>query len=145
MYLFLVRHPDVVVNIWELFRISRLQFRQTGEKRFQVVEPAGTTASVEYLYRSHDTHVIYGEGVYEGTPLGRPVKGRGLLVLKSGYVRRDQRPLLHYQPHGLFPQRRTGRGGTLDKDRLAFRRQNGGQQLRADAGFCRQFVAARRS
>jgi hypothetical protein len=87
MYLFLVRHPDVVVNIWELFRISRLQFRQTGNERFQVVEPAGTTASVEYLYRSHDTHVIYGEGVYEGTPLGRPVKGRGLLVLKSGYVR----------------------------------------------------------
>jgi hypothetical protein len=87
MYLFLVRHPDVVVNIWELFKISRLQFRQTGESRFQVVEPAGTTASVEFVFRSHDTHVIYGEGMYDGPPLARPVKGRGVLVLRTGYVR----------------------------------------------------------
>jgi hypothetical protein len=87
MYLFLVRHPDVVVNIWEVFKISRLQFRQTADSRFQIVEPAGTTASVEFVFRSHDTHVIYGEGVYDGAPLARPVKGRGVLVLKTGYVR----------------------------------------------------------
>ena len=87
MYLFLVRHPDVVVNIWELLKISRIQFRQTGDERFRVIEPAGTTASIEFVYRSHNTHVIYGEGVYDGGPLARPVKGRGLLVLKTGYVR----------------------------------------------------------
>jgi hypothetical protein len=87
MYLFLVRHPDVVVNIWEVLKVSRLQFRQTGDGQYKVVEPAGTTASVEFIYRSHDTHVIYGEGVYEGSPLARPVNGRGLLVLKTGYVR----------------------------------------------------------
>jgi hypothetical protein len=87
MYLFLVRHPDVVVNIWEVFKVSRLQFRQTADSRFQIVEPAGTTATVEFLYRSHDTHVIYGEGVYSGPPLARPVKGRGVLVLRTGYVR----------------------------------------------------------
>ena len=83
MYLFLVRHPDVVVNIWELFKISRLQFRQTGENQFRVVEPLGTTASVEFIYRSHDTHVIYGEGDYEGPLLARPVRSRGVLVLKT--------------------------------------------------------------
>jgi hypothetical protein len=58
MYLFLVRHPDVVVNIWELFRISRLQFRQTAEDQFRVVEPAGTKASVELIYQSRGTHLI---------------------------------------------------------------------------------------
>lgn len=87
MYLFLVRQPDVVVNIWELFKMSRLQFRQTGNRRFHIVEPGGTTASVEFLYRSHDLQIVYGEGFYNGPPLIRPVKGRGVLVLKSGYVR----------------------------------------------------------
>lgn len=86
MYLFLVRHPDVVVNIWEAFKISRLQLRETGEGRFRIAETTGTTTNIEYVYQSHDTHVIYGEGVYQGPLLGKPVKGRGVIVLKSGYV-----------------------------------------------------------
>ena len=31
--------------------------------------------------------MVYAEGVYEGPLLARPVKGRGVLVLKTGYVR----------------------------------------------------------
>jgi hypothetical protein len=87
MYLFLVRHPDVVVNIWEQLRISRLQLRQLSDERFQMAEPEGAKVHFEYVYRSHDLHVVYGEGVYEGPLLARPVKGRGVLVLRTGYVR----------------------------------------------------------
>ncbi len=87
MYLFLVRHPDVVVNIWELLKVSRLQLWQTGDGRFLIAEPAGAAGSLRFVYRSHDTHVLYAEGVYEGPLLARPVKGRGVLVLKTGYVR----------------------------------------------------------
>jgi hypothetical protein len=87
LYLFAVRHPDAVVNIWELLKISRLELRQLEENRFRVVEPSGAVGGFEYLYRGHDVHVIYGEGSYEGPLMARPVKGRGLLVLKTGYVR----------------------------------------------------------
>jgi hypothetical protein len=87
VYLFLVRHPDVVVNIWELLKVSRLQLWQTGDGRFLIAEPAGAAGSLRFVYRSHDTHVVYAEGVYEGPLLARPVKGRGVLVLKTGYVR----------------------------------------------------------
>lgn len=87
MYLFLVRHPDVVVNIWEVFNISRLKLRETGDGRFRVAESVGATATVEFVYESHDVHVIYGEGLYQGPLLTKPVKGRGVLVLKTGYVR----------------------------------------------------------
>ncbi len=51
------------------------------------MEPAGTTATVDFVYRSHDTHVLYGEGFYEGPPLARTLKGRGVFILKTGYVR----------------------------------------------------------
>jgi hypothetical protein len=87
MYLFLVRHPDVVVNIWELMNVSHLQLRQTDENQYKLVEPAGTVAQFSYIYRSHDTHILYGEGSYEGPLMSRPAKGRGVLVLKCGYVR----------------------------------------------------------
>jgi hypothetical protein len=87
LYLFLVRHPDVVVNIWEVFKISRLTLRETDDHQFMVNEMDGATVSIEFLYQSHDTHLVYGEGVYRGSLLSRPVKGRGLLVLKTGYIR----------------------------------------------------------
>jgi hypothetical protein len=87
VYLFLVRHPDVVVNIWEVFNISRLRLQQTAENQFQLAEPAGAAAKLQFVYRSHDTHVVYCEGTYEGPLLARPVKGHGVLVLRSGYVR----------------------------------------------------------
>lgn len=85
LYLFLVRHPDVVVNIWEVMKLTQIQVRQTATNSFKIVEPAGTQATMEYLYRGHDIHVMYAEGSYTG--LARPVHGRCLVVLKSGYVR----------------------------------------------------------
>jgi hypothetical protein len=87
MYLFLVRHPDVVVNIWEVLKLSKLQLRQTDENQFQITEPSGTVAALRFVYQNHDTHVVYGEGTYEGPLLARPVRGRGVWVLKTGYVR----------------------------------------------------------
>ena len=87
MYLFLIRHPDVVVNIWELLKISKLRMRRTDDGRFTLTEPDGASISLEFVYQSHDTHVIYGEGTYLGPLLARQVNGRGVLVLKTGYVR----------------------------------------------------------
>jgi hypothetical protein len=89
LYLFLVRHPDVVVNIWEVFKISRLKLEETGDSQFRVVETAGATANVEFVYKSNNLHVVYGEGIYQGPLLTRPVKGRGVLVLKAGYAREE--------------------------------------------------------
>jgi hypothetical protein len=87
LYLFVVRHPDIVINIWEIMKVSQLQLRQIDENQFQLSEPGGTMTQFAFVYRSHDTHVLYGEGTYEGPLMGRPVKGRGVLVLKCGYVR----------------------------------------------------------
>ncbi len=87
LYLFMVRHPDVVVNIWEVLKISRLKLRQIGPDTYQVTDSAGTLANVEFIYRSHDTHLIYAEGSYDGPLAARPLKGRCLMVLRTGYVR----------------------------------------------------------
>ncbi|NLS96032.1 MAG: hypothetical protein GXX96_28170 [Planctomycetaceae bacterium] len=87
MYLFLVRHPDVVVNIWDVLKMSNLAMQQTGPTSFDMVDNAGTEGSVEFLYQGPDTHIIYSEGRYQGPLIRKPVTGRSIVVLKTGYVR----------------------------------------------------------
>ncbi len=87
MYLFLVRHPDVVVNIWDVLKMSNLAMEQTGERTYDTVDNAGTNGTVEYLYQSSDTHIILSEGRYQGPLIKKPITGRSIVVLKTGYVR----------------------------------------------------------
>jgi len=87
LYLFLVEHPDVVVNIWEVMGVTQMSIEQTGPTTFRVTDTAGTQGTFEYLYSNHDTHLIYTEGAYDGPLFTRQVKGRGLMLLKTGYVR----------------------------------------------------------
>jgi len=87
LYLFLVRHPDVIVNIWQVTGVTKVTMQETGPATFWITDPVGTQGSVEYLYSDHDTQVIYTEGAYDGPLFAKPVRGRGLLILKSGYVR----------------------------------------------------------
>ena len=87
LYLFVVRHPDVIVNTWRTLKISQLQLKETGTDKFQMKEVSGTTADLELLYKGHDTHILYAEGNYEGAILKQKVRGQALFVLKTGYVR----------------------------------------------------------
>ena len=87
LYLFLVRHPDVVVNIWEVFGVSQLHIRQVAPGSFSVVDVAGTRGSLEVLYASDELNVAYGEGCYDGPLSVRPARGSFLLILRSGYLR----------------------------------------------------------
>jgi hypothetical protein len=87
LYLFLVEHPDVIVNVWQVLGVTQVAMQQADSGGFWVTDPAGTKGTVEYLYSDHDTQVIYTEGAYDGPLFARPVRGRGLLILKSGYVR----------------------------------------------------------
>lgn len=87
LYLFLVRHPDVIVNIWEVLGISQVTMQQIGPAAFRMTEDGGFQGTVEYLYQNHDTHLIYIDGDSEGPLFTNRVQGRGLLILKTGYVR----------------------------------------------------------
>ena len=144
-YLFLVRHPDVVVNIWEMFKISRLKLREVDDGEFRVSESAGATATIRFIYQNHDTHVIYGEGVYQGPLLARAVKGRGVLVLKSGYVRETNGRYYITSRMDSFLSIEPSGGGNRHQDDFAGAGQDRRQQLHSDAGLRRQPVAHRGS
>jgi len=87
LYWFLVDNPDAVVGIWHLLGVSDVTLERAADGRFQVSDGAGTLGVVEYLYRDESTHVLYAEGSYEGPLFARPVEGKCLLVLHSGFSR----------------------------------------------------------
>jgi hypothetical protein len=86
MYDFLIRHPDVVVNIWQVLGVSKVEAEQVGDGIYRVADHAGTTGRIEFLYTNRDTQLVYCEGVYEGPLFGRDVRGKVLILLKTGYV-----------------------------------------------------------
>lgn len=87
LYLFLIRHPDVVVNIWEVLGVSQLHLQQVAPGSFQAVDTVGTRGKLEVVHAADDLHLAYGDGCYEGPLSVRPARGSFLLVLKSGYLR----------------------------------------------------------
>lgn len=85
MYLFLVRHPEVIVNMWDLMGVTKVSLRRTGDFTFSANDGAGTTGNGELIYGDKETHLVLGEGTYEGPILKHKIHGRCLMVLKSGY------------------------------------------------------------
>jgi hypothetical protein len=95
MYLFLVRYPEVVVNIWELMGVTNVQLKRVGDYTFECSDGAGTVGTVELVYGTQDLHVLYAEATYEGTLTGRKLNGRGVLILKSAYKKdRQDNPIV---------------------------------------------------
>ena len=86
LYLFLLRHPDVVVGVWEELGISQLRMKQIGPEKFQTHEINGTAGTSEFLYQDPNLHLIWVEGEFNGPLLTKPVRGVSLLVLRTGYI-----------------------------------------------------------
>ena len=105
LYLFLVRHPDVVVNIWEILGVSQLQLRQIDIDTFRIVEAEGTAATLEYLYHSRDLQIVYGKWTYTGPLLARKITGNCLAVLKTGYSKDSDGKYLHHLAAGRLFER----------------------------------------
>jgi len=87
LYLFLVRYPEVVVNIWDVMGVTKVAVRRTGEYALTASDGAGTLSNVELVYGTRDTHLFYATGKYEGRLTKRPVTARCVLLLKSGYTK----------------------------------------------------------
>ncbi|GIW91360.1 MAG: hypothetical protein KatS3mg109_1792 [Pirellulaceae bacterium] len=85
LYLFLVRYPEVVVNMWQLMGVTRVRIRRTAPYVFEANDGAGTQSTVELVYGNRDKHLWHATGYYEGPLFKRRVNGACVLLLQSGY------------------------------------------------------------
>ena len=91
LFLFLVRNPEVVVNIWQLMKVANMSAERLGPFLWKGNDGAGTTCDVELIYGTSDLHIIYSDGFYEGSLLKNKVTGRCVMVLRSGYLQGPDR------------------------------------------------------
>ncbi|MEX2185778.1 MAG: hypothetical protein WD875_03245 [Pirellulales bacterium] len=87
LYLFLVRNPEVVVNIWQAMNVTTVSTERVKPGVYRATDGAGTACNIQFVHSSPDTHVILADGAYSGPLFLRPVKARCVLVLKSAYVK----------------------------------------------------------
>ncbi len=87
LHLFLVRYPEIVVNIWELMGITKVSVRRTGEFTYHATDTSGTTSDVELVYGTAGKHLFYADAVYNGPLSPRPLAVKCVLLLNSRYVR----------------------------------------------------------
>lgn len=97
MYLFLIRYPEVIVNMWELMGATKVTLDRTGAYAFTATDGAGTDCSAELVYGTRNQHVFYAEGTYEGPILKRKIKGRCVLVVTTGYANRNNRDFVSHR------------------------------------------------
>lgn len=87
LYLFLVRNPEVVVNMWQIMGATQVSVQRTGPYTAIASDGAGTTSNVELLYGTPNVHVLYGDARYDGPLVKKMVTGKVVMVLHSNYVR----------------------------------------------------------
>lgn len=86
-YLFMVQHPDVMVDLWKALGISNLTLVRTGPDTFHGRDTEGSMTDIQFLYSSPELHLIYAVGTYVGGVFTKPVQGGCLILLRSGYAR----------------------------------------------------------
>ncbi|HEV7280958.1 MAG TPA: hypothetical protein VGN57_12205 [Pirellulaceae bacterium] len=89
LYLFLVRNPEVIVNLWRTMNVTQLTCRKVEPYVVDAQDGMGTFARAELLYGDPALHVVLGEGYYEGALLRRRTNGKSVMILSSGYFRGD--------------------------------------------------------
>ena len=91
LFTFLLRHPEVVVNVWQIMGVSKVTLQRVSDQTYQANDGAGTTGNVCYLYSdwgqdAQNLAVVYADGAYDGKPFIKPLRARSVIVLQSGAV-----------------------------------------------------------
>lgn len=87
LFHYLVANPDIVVDIWRVMGVTNVTMDRIDANHFRGSDGDGTTCRAEFVYHSHDTHIIYAEGIYDGPLFARTIRGQCVAVLKSGEIR----------------------------------------------------------
>ena len=85
LFLFLTRHPETIVGIWDVMGITNVKTERIGPYELAADDGSGTTCRINLIYGDRNLHVYVADGEYEGKYAQKPVTGKGVFILKSNY------------------------------------------------------------
>jgi hypothetical protein len=91
MYHFLVKNPEVIVNIWQVMGVTKVQMTRISPNTYRASDGSGAVGTIQIVYSDHETQVVYCEGVYNGPMFSKPLTAQCVLVIKAGYVQETNR------------------------------------------------------
>jgi hypothetical protein len=91
LFTFLLQHPEVVVDVWQMMGVSRVTLHEVANRSYRADDGAGTTGDVAYFYTNwgpaaNNLAVIYADGAYDGKPFLKPLRAKTAIILQSGAV-----------------------------------------------------------
>lgn len=83
MYAFLVRHPEVIVNIWDVMGVTKVALNRTGTYQLVGNDGAGTTSQMDLVYGTDSMHIYFASGSYKGSLWARELTGKCVVILHN--------------------------------------------------------------
>ncbi|MEC9097173.1 MAG: hypothetical protein VX776_11100 [Planctomycetota bacterium] len=99
VYLHLIRHPELVVNIWELMGVSKLKMDREEDYLINIDDGYGTQSQLELIYGNKNLHIFYAEGAYQGNIIPTTSKGQVVLILETKESVEDRKPVVSHRLH----------------------------------------------
>lgn len=87
VYLALLNEPAITLALWQDLSSTPAKLQQIGPNLYQGNDGNGTTATWEYVLRSPRLHVMYCDLDYSGPRGNAKLKGRIVLLVRTGYLK----------------------------------------------------------
>jgi len=83
MFTFLVRHPEVIVNIWEVMGVTKVSLQRIGPYQLQGNDGAGTASKMDLVFGNDSMHIYCANGSYQGSLWARELSGKCVVILHN--------------------------------------------------------------
>ncbi len=83
MYSFLIRNPEVIVNIWEVMGVTKVTLQRSGPFQLQGDDGSGTTSKMDLVFGNDSMHIYFATGSYRGNLWARELNGRCVVILHN--------------------------------------------------------------
>lgn len=83
MFMFLVRHPEVIVNIWEVMGVTKVSLQRSGPYQLQGNDGSGTTSKMDLVFGNDSMHIYFANGSYQGSLWARELNGKCVVILHN--------------------------------------------------------------
>ncbi|QDT68046.1 hypothetical protein MalM25_09580 [Planctomycetes bacterium MalM25] len=88
LFAYLVDHPEVVVDVWRVMGVSRLELEAKGPGTYRATDAAGAVGDVRVLHREGGGAdplrlLVLADGAYQTPPMPATIRGSSVLLMRA--------------------------------------------------------------